>query len=663
MRDPSFPPAPRPVPGRLTVALPPRARIFLAVFLPTLALALAYALLRPATYRAEATLEVDLANGFDDPLGGAAYQAYLSHVQGLTRRSVLAATVDRLGGKLSLDDSGDPVARLSRVFHAEPVEGTDLIRVVAEGRRPERLPLLVDTLVQVYLEQHRREQASDEAEETAALRSRANELEQRMAALHERLASFKAQHDIVSLEREENEVLTRLGDLTRSLARAEDESRAARAAEETAIATLRSEEPPLLPRDRRALDALESKAAAIREELREMGKVWTPQYLSVDPKVKRMRRELERLEEQHARRLEQARANALEAARQRVAEAEGKVRRIRAELAAQKADAQRFTGRLQELRTLQEELERLGGLFQETREALAQAELSDPGRLARLRVLEPALVGDRPVSPNYARDAGLGTLGAFVLALLGVWLVDYLRAPARAREGFQPGPLARPLETELQDRWHPAPLPAHDRSRAPLPEARHPRLASTPRRLSNAELAALWSAANEEARLAMGALLSGLSVDELVAARRDALDLDAGVLRLADRALSLPPALLDLLGRSPGFGPAAPLLGDAGTGPVDPAHVAGLLACAAIDAGLASPHEVNPQVLRHTYLLYLVEQGARLGDLHRQVGRLPPALLAAYGAASPPGPGLPLDRIDPHLPLLRQPPEDWQRLE
>jgi succinoglycan biosynthesis transport protein ExoP len=63
---------------------------------------------------------------------------------------------------------------------------------------------------------------------------------------------------------------------------------------------------------------------------------------------------------------------------------------------------------------------------------------------------------------------------------------------------------------------------------------------------------------------------------------------------------------------------------------------------------------VNSGLLRHTYAAYLVRQGVRLADMGGIIGPIAPAVLREYGRLSPPGPGLPLDRIDPVFPVLRQ---------
>jgi site-specific recombinase XerD len=75
--------------------------------------------------------------------------------------------------------------------------------------------------------------------------------------------------------------------------------------------------------------------------------------------------------------------------------------------------------------------------------------------------------------------------------------------------------------------------------------------------------------------------------------------------------------------------------------------------CAAYDAGLADAHEVTPAILRHTYVAFLLQQGARFGDIARIVGRLPPEELSAYMRLAPAQARVPLEQVDPILPALR----------
>jgi hypothetical protein len=82
-------------------------------------------------------------------------------------------------------------------------------------------------------------------------------------------------------------------------------------------------------------------------------------------------------------------------------------------------------------------------------------------------------------------------------------------------------------------------------------------------------------------------------------------------------------------------------------------EAADLVMCAAYDAGLSDAHEVTPAVLRHTFVAFLLQQGARFADIGRIVGRLPQEELAAYMRFAPAQARLPLEQVDLVLPALR----------
>jgi site-specific recombinase XerD len=74
---------------------------------------------------------------------------------------------------------------------------------------------------------------------------------------------------------------------------------------------------------------------------------------------------------------------------------------------------------------------------------------------------------------------------------------------------------------------------------------------------------------------------------------------------------------------------------------------------AAYDAGIDGADEVTLRTLRHTYLVYLLQQGIRFADIGRIVGRLPQEELSAYTRFAPSQPRLPLEQIELTLPALR----------
>ena len=173
------------------------------------------------------------------------------------------------------------------------------------------------------------------------------------------------------------------------------------------------------------------------------------------------------------------------------------------------------------------------------------------------------------------------------------------------------------------------------------------------RELSPDEATALWHAADAPGRVAVAALLSGLSAVETVALRWADLDAAGTSLQVPGnppRTLPVTPALGDALAAMADPHEGAVLVTPAHE-PLAPADLAGMIAAAAHDAGIAVATEVTPDALRHTYLAFLVRQGVRFSDLAQIAGYLQPATLLAYGPLSPPGPGRAMDAIALGYPL------------
>ena len=148
----------------------------------------------------------------------------------------------------------------------------------------------------------------------------------------------------------------------------------------------------------------------------------------------------------------------------------------------------------------------------------------------------------------------------------------------------------------------------------------------------------------------MAALFRGLTVEEIVGLRWDDLDLDAGTIKVpgkSPRVLHLTEPLRDLISARRAAQQPAP-------SPASSAdEAADLVMCAAYDSGLADAHEVTPGILRHTYVAFLLQQGARFADIGRIVGRLPQEELASYMRFAPAQARMPLEQLDLILPALR----------
>ncbi len=167
-------------------------------------------------------------------------------------------------------------------------------------------------------------------------------------------------------------------------------------------------------------------------------------------------------------------------------------------------------------------------------------------------------------------------------------------------------------------------------------------LGAIERELLAAEVRALAELADTATRQLIGFLLSGLTQRECADLDDATIDLAGGQVRVPGdgRVLALSPGLTALLARQQ---PLPLWSGDSAAG-----GAAGLMAH---DAGLSHPTEVD-DALRHTYICYLVRQGARLTEIEQVICRLDAAQLTRYGVYSPAGAAKPLGQVALDYPVF-----------
>jgi succinoglycan biosynthesis transport protein ExoP len=395
------------------------------------------------------------------------------------------------------------------------------------------------------------------------------------------------------------------------------------------------------PKNNPTLADIEKRGSQLREQLHELELRFTPQYMDLDPAAKALRGRLANLEQQMGSERAAGQRAALAEAQQQLTSAREAAERLQQQLNGNKQAAQAFAARLNEYKAMQEDLAHLEQLRRGAIERLAQLEASEAENAPRVEVLEAATVPQEPLYPPYLL-AGIGAAASLVLGIFAVRFIEFFARPHPAPEQaflqpFWPLPLTRdamiaqrPLLTA-----EPMQLAAPD---APL------------RQLTDVEIAALLQAANDEGRLLIVALFTGLTVEEMIGLSWDDLDLDAGMIKVPGRS----PRILHLRQPLRALISARRAAQQPTPSPASSAdEVADLLMCAAYDAGLADAHEATPAILRHTYVAFLLQQGARFADIGRIVGRLPQEDLAAYMRFAPAQARVPLEQVDLILPALR----------
>src|SRR5271167_4587909 len=427
----------------------PRGRrlvVFSCVCLPVLVLGLAYTVMRPAKYQATARLEITPASATPAPVDDTASaktgaetgggtprgpRSFLTEVQVLTSRPLLEEVVERLSksGDLPPDIGNDPVDGVRHMLSTETVEGTEVVLLRAEGPQRQFPARLVNTLTSVYQEHLATAYQRSTGTGADQLRDSVQALAEKVAAKRQEVETFRSSNDIVSTERDENQLLsaakglaTALNEAKGKLAAAAGELRAVRNAASAGQALVAAKDNPTVA-------DLERRASQLREELHDLQQRFTPQYLDLDPAIKATRARLDNLEEQ----IKVERAAGQRAA---VAEAEGKVTaareavgQLQQQINENKNAVQTFMVRFGEFKAMQEDLTHLEQLHRAASDRLARLESSDSEVAPQVEILEAASVPQLPWRPLYARDAGISLGAAVVLGFLAVWLVEFFSRP------------------------------------------------------------------------------------------------------------------------------------------------------------------------------------------------------------------------------------------
>jgi uncharacterized protein involved in exopolysaccharide biosynthesis len=218
---------------------------------------------------------------------------------------------------------------------------------------------LVNALNSVY--QERLAAAYQKSTGTGAdqLRDSVQALDEKVATKRQEVEAFRSNNDIVSAERDENQLLsaakglaTGLNEAKTKLAAAEGELRAVRSGAAAGQALVAAKDNPTVA-------DLERRASQLREELHDLQQRFTPQYMGLDPAIKAARARLDNLEQQ-------IRTERTAGQRAAVAEAEGKViatreavEQLQQQINENKNAVQTFMARFGEYKAMQEDLTHL----------------------------------------------------------------------------------------------------------------------------------------------------------------------------------------------------------------------------------------------------------------------------------------------------------------
>lgn len=643
-----------------------RLVVFLATFVVVAIAGLIYDYARPAVYEANARLNfatpsiqrIEVPAPGSAPVTGDRPFSVSDEMQYLSSRPLLTTVWDGLKhasvpppDHLSVND---PVATLQAMLSVQPVDQSRIVVLRARGGQPEFLAAFLDRLTAAYQESLAKRYQVASSGELVDIGDEARKLQDAVVAKRKQADAFRAQYNIVSVERDENQVLSEVKGTSTALNLANEKLVAAEGRVKALEESQAAGRSVTRARDNPTLAELEKQAATIRADLREVARTFTPEYMDIDPRVKSQRARLADLEQQIVAQGQSSQGAAMQEAREALVGARAAVASLRAQLAANQQSVQSFTSRFNEYAAMQEEVKRLEVLRQKAVERQAALGAESGSRRPQVQVVEGASVPTSPASPPYARDAGIALACALVAALLTMGIVElFNRPPARPATIVVPqtwsartidGPVLGALGAD-------AARMQLDVAPAPVTTPVLPAPLLLPRELGDDELAALMAASDERLRVAIALLAIGVAPHEVVALQSSMVDREHALVRVADRTIAIPPGVASLIAD---LGPSGPgLVTDRNGVAMTEAALDARLLYAAHDAGLDDVEEITAAAIHHTYAAWLVRQGIRFSDLAGIVGHLDADRLRNYARLAPPGSRRSLETLDAVLPAIR----------
>ncbi len=667
--------------------------VFAVTFLLLAAAGLMYSYARPAVYLANArvqinpgAVQVEAAVSTGGTQGANASRSLLNELQVLTSRPLVKQVLDKLptlGDTVGATAGADPVATLQSGLDAVVAQGTDVVELSSRGPNPERAATLVNELIIAYTQKLNDGYAQTAGSSLTQLSDEVVKLTDKVKTQRRQMEEFRVRHGIVSFEREENEVLGRVKGQTEALNKAQEKLAVAEGKLRAMSESASTDRPVAAPtRANATLENLEQRASAAREELAELNRAYTPEYLAMDPRARAVRNRLAELERQVTAQRQSTvqvvkvdQSSALADAREEVNAARDTVARIAQQASGNRGALQQFAARFNEFKTLKEELAPLESLLRDATQRKARMEAGEAARRPSVRVLEPAFAPREPWQPQYTRDAAIVLAAAFLLALLAMWVVELFNrvdAPptmvvAQGRSVYpryagDPG-LELGFDAQADNAPRLArPLPLVVGHSAASTSASESAASRAPRELQHEELVAILRNASPNVALFAHMLLRGVSPQEAITLRGHHVDTEAKVLRvgLASSEHGLRDIPIDagfhrLILAGFKVTPAVDgqtLLSNGNGGPLGLPNLAAELLYAAHDAGIEQPSEVTPDALRHTAAAFLARQGIRLTDMAKVMGELSAEQATLYSAMAPSGKRLGLDEVQRLMPVL-----------
>jgi len=408
-----------------------RFRLFLLVFLVVLVAGLGYTLFQPSIYRSSASVLMSAPRAIDAPAAEEDAQNVAIQRRVLLGDAILAATADELEAR----DLAISTAALREMLSVEAVPETNLVELAATGSEPGLLPEVVDAWITVYSAIRARELGDSKASSMSRAEEELAALDLRITEARSALAAFRAENAIVSVEREQNAVMSRLDGLNEALREAEAEEVRSKAYLETVRQAIAEERLVLPDAQRGELQALEEERDELRTELVVLRKRFTPEYIERDATLRQLPRRLEEVQAEITELMDRGRQLELANARRAYDAARAAVRELETRIGEHRAAVAEFNETYATHAALQGDIERLEEIKREANARLVQLDVRRVDKYPEVTVIGAPSPMSTRLGPNHWLLAGFSLAAALLAGIGAVWLRSFL-FPSRSQPAY-----------------------------------------------------------------------------------------------------------------------------------------------------------------------------------------------------------------------------------
>ncbi|MFT5312367.1 MAG: succinoglycan biosynthesis transport protein ExoP [Paraglaciecola sp.] len=571
--------------------------------------------------------------------------------QRLTSFNVLMTLSDRLNRSKGITLNAE---QLAGMLSTTAQVASRIIELQARGLESEVLAPVLLSWLDLYLDLLEKETSNNTSEELLIIEEKLAVLEEKIIEQRTQLQEYSEDNNIISLERDENRVLSRLKGLGESIDEADAQAVEAQSALASIKTALANGESLTRPQDQDGISGARSVISSLVGQLAELAERFTPQYMALDPNIATINRSLTKAKASLEDNITRSQSLYVEESKRQLESAKYNSKQLHQQLQALSTQAQEFNQKLENYRRQDISLKQLESQAQGLKDRLIQEEVEKPF-VARINVLERPFIPSYPIGPNYWLDSAIAAGLSVIIALLSLLIFSFIvrqKNPATTFTSYNVH--ASQTDPKIQS------LGQNTQSQSQLPHAQQPlqiqqntALTKSPLRLlSEQECQRLFEYANKQGKLAIALLLSGVSCNELEKIKLAAFNPLDNCLNMDgphSRIIVLNDALTSLIKNIPSQQDPSSLIW---LEKLASADFDQLIINAGHDAEFAYPEQLSIEVLRHTYLTYLVTQGARLNDLEHLAGYLSPNALARYRTVNRHGESIEIGKVSSIFPFV-----------